>query len=196
MVVEFQGAQVTIRDKAGNVLRTQRVGGNPISAQRLPNGSLFVVTQNRLVEYDAAGVERFSYNRPNHDIVRARKLPNGEVAFITNSGWYQRMEATTQRVVKGFQVAPVPITFGSMDVLPNGNVLVPDFQQNRVVEYNADGKQISQFNVQWPNSVMRLPNGNTLVASQNTRKVIEFDRAGAIVWEYNSDGMVFNARRR
>ena len=56
-----------------------------------------------------------------------------------------------------------------------GNVIVPDFQQNRVVEYNAEGKQIHQINVQWPNSATRLPNGNTLVASQNTRKVIEFN---------------------
>jgi hypothetical protein len=90
----------------------------------------------------------------------------------------------------------VPVLFGSMDVLPNGNVLVPDFQQNRVVEYNGEGKQIAQFNVQWPNSALRLPNGNTLVASQNTRKVMEFTRDGRIAWEYSSDGMVFNAKRR
>ena len=120
----------------------------------------------------------------------------GEIALVTSSGSYQRIEAATQRVLKNFQVAPVPVLFGSMDVLPNGNVLVPDFQQNRVVEYNGDGKQIAQFNVQWPNSALRLSNGHTLVASQNSRKITEFDRNGREVWGFNTEGAVFNARRR
>jgi HEAT repeat protein len=198
LVAEFQANQVTIRDpkKNGNVIRSISVGGNPIGAQRLPNGNIFVVMQNRLVEYDAKGATVFTHNRPNHDVFRARKLPTGEVAFITNQGAYQRIDGKTQAVRKSFQVAPIPVLFGNMDVLPNGNVIVPDFQQNRVVEYNAEGKQVHQINVQWPNSATRLPNGNTLVASQNTRKVIEFNRGGQIVWEYNADGMVFNARRR
>ncbi len=197
VVAEFQGSQISVRDTKGTVLKTINVGGNPIGVQRLANGNIFVVLQNRLVEYDAAGNEtKFTFNRANHDIFRAKKLPNGEVALVTSSGQYLRLEGATQRVQKSFQVAPVPVLFGSMDVLPNGNVLIPDFQQNRVVEYDADGKQVAQFTVQWPNSALRLPNGNTLVASQNTRKVVEFNRGGTVVWQYDSDGMVFNAKRR
>jgi hypothetical protein len=197
VIAEFQGSQVSIRKTNGDVVKEFRVGGNPIGVQRLPDGNIFVVLQNRLVEYDMNGAEKFTFNRPNHDIFRAKKLANGEIAMITSSGQYLRIEGATQRVLKNFQVAPVPVLFGSMDVLPNGNVLVPDFQQNRIVEYNSDGKQLPlQINVQWPNSALRLPNGNTLVASQNTRKIMEFDRAGRNVWEYASDGMVFNARRR
>ena len=52
------------------------------------------------------------------------------------------------------------------------------------------------FNQQWPNSVVRLPNGNTLVASQNTRQVVEFNANGAVQDTYQTDGMVFVARRR
>lgn len=196
LVAEFQAAQISIRDTKGNAIKEIKVGGNPIGVQRLPNGNIFVVLQNRLVEYDMNGAEKYSYNRPNHDVFRAKKLPNGEIAFVTSAGLYTKITAATQQVQKSFQVASVPVLFGSMDVLPNGNVLVPDFQQNRVVEYNGEGKQIAQFNVQWPNSALRLPNGNTLVASQNTRKVMEFNRGGTLVWQYDSDGMVFNARRR
>jgi hypothetical protein len=196
LVAEFQASQISIRDTKGNVVKDIQVGGNPIGAQRLANGNIFVVLQNRLAEYDRAGAEKFTFSRANHDIFRAKKLANGEIALITSSGQYLRIEAATQRVLKNFQVAPVPVLFGSMDVLANGNVLVPDFQQNRVVEYNGDGKQVAQFNVQWPNSALRLPNGNTLVASQNTRKVMEFDRGGRLVWQYDSDGMIFNAKRR
>jgi len=197
VIAEYQGNQVSIRNTKGDVKKVINVGGNPIGVQRMPDGNIFVVLRNRLVEYDMKGTEKFTFNRPNQDIFRAKKLANGEIAIITASGQYLRIEGATQRVLKNFQVAPVPVLFGSMDVLPNGNVLVPDFQQNRVVEYNGEGKLLPlQINVQWPNSAIRLPNGNTLVASQNTRKIMEFDRAGRNVWQYDSDGMVFNARRR
>jgi len=196
VVAEFQGAQVSIRDSKGSIIKNLPVGGNPIGVQRLPNGNIFVVLQNRLVEYDAAGNEKFTFNRANHDIFRAKKLPTGEIALVTSGGMYQRIDGATQKVNKSFQVATVPVLFGSMDVLSNGNVLVPDFQNNRVVEYNGESKIVAQFNVQWPNSALRLPNGNTLVASQNTRKVMEFNRGGTVVWQYDSDGMVFNAKRR
>src|SRR5205807_9752103 len=107
-----------------------------------------------------------------------------------------RMEGKTQKIQKTFNVGQVNVLFGSIDVLPDGGVIIPEFQQNRVVEYNADGKQMKTFNVQWPNSVMRLPNGNTLVASQNTRRIAEFDRGGREVWTHTLDGMPFNAKRR
>ncbi|MBX9678798.1 MAG: PQQ-binding-like beta-propeller repeat protein [Gemmataceae bacterium] len=196
LIAEYQGGKISERDTKGNVIWEKAVGGNPIGVQRLPNGHTFVVTQNKLMEFDGARNEVFSHQRPNHDVFRARKLRNGEFVFVTNSGQFVRMDAKGQRVIKTFNVSPIPVLFGNLDVLPNGGVVVPDFQQNRVVEYDADGKQVSSFNVQSPNSVMRLPNGNTLVASQNTRKVSEFDRTGREVWTINTEGMVFSARRR
>ena len=57
----------------------------------------------RLVEYDAKNTEVFTHNRPNHDVFRAKKLPTGEVAFITNSGTYQRIDGKTQAVRKTFR---------------------------------------------------------------------------------------------
>lgn len=198
LVAEYQGGRVTERDFTGAVKWEQAVGGNPIGVQGLPNDNVFVVMQNRLVEYDRSHKEAFTLQRPNHDIFRARKLRNGEVVFITNAGMLTRVEAKTQRIIKSFHVGNIPVLFGSIDILNDGGVLVPDFQQNRVVEYDAEGKQRATFQVQWPNSVQRLPNGNTLVASQNTRRVIEFDRNGREVpgSAFNTDGMVFNARKR
>ena len=196
-VAEYHGRRITERDFTGKINWEQQVGGNPIGVQGLPNEHVFVVMQNRLVEYDRSHKEVFSHNRPNHDIFRARKLRNGDVVFVTNGGQFTRTEAATQRIVKPFHVGNIPVLFGSIDILPNGGVLIPDFQQNRVVEFDADGKQVSTFHVQWPNSVMRLPNGHTLVGSQNTRRVIEFDSRGQEVWSYvNAEGMVFNTRKR
>jgi outer membrane protein assembly factor BamB len=196
LIAEYQIGRVSERDFKGTEVWSKHVGGNPIGVQRLANGNTFVVMQNRLVEYDRNGDEAWSFQRPSHDIFRAKKLRNGEVVFITNNGALTRMEGKTQKVLKNFAVGPIPVLFGSIDILTNGNVLVPDFQRNRVVEYDNDGKEVTAFNVQWPNSVMRLPNGDTLVASQNSRTVAIYGPNGQARWSHQLEGMPFNAKRR
>ena len=198
LVAEYQGAKITERDFKGNVLWEKNVGGNPIGVQRLPNGNTFVVMMNRLFEIDRKGEEVFSIQRPQHDVFRGKKLRNGEVVFITNVGTFTRMEAKTQKVIKSFQVANPAVLFGSIEVLPGGGVVVPDFNASRVVEYDSEGKQVASFNVQNPNSVQRLPNGNTLVASQNTRRLAEYNRQGNEVWSTTLEpgSQLFNARKR
>src|SRR4029077_9522767 len=86
-----QGGRVSERDFKGEVKWEKNVGGNPIGVQRLANGNTFVVMQNRLVELDRNGNEAFTMNRVNHDIFRARKLRNGEVVYVTNSGAFTRI---------------------------------------------------------------------------------------------------------
>jgi len=196
LIAEYQGGKISERDFKGEVKWEKNVGGPPIGVQRLPNGNTFVVMQSRLLEMDRDGKEIFSLNRPTHDIFRGRKVRNGDVIFITNNGTLTRVEGKTQKVLKSFHVGQIPILFGSIDVLPDGGVLVPDYHQNRVVEYNVDGKQMKTINVPLPNAVMRLPNGNTLVSSQNTNRVTEFDRNGTEVWSNNVLGMPCSARRR
>lgn len=196
LVAEYQGNRVSERDFKGEVKWEKAVAGNPIGVQRLAGGNTFIVTQNRLMEVDRKGTEVFVLDRRGPDIVRARKARNGDVVFITQNGMLTRVDAKSQKVLKSFHVGQVPMLFGSIDILPGGGVLVPNSQQGRVEEYDADGKQVKTINMQWPNGVMRLPNGNTLITSQNTRRIAEFDRAGHEVWSYTADGMPFNARRR
>ena len=54
---------------------------------------------------------------------------------------------------------------GSVQVLPNGNVLVPLLFNGKVAEYDAAGQIVWEANVQQPSSAMRLPNGHTLIAT-------------------------------
>jgi len=195
LVAEYQGGRVSIRDFKGNAKWELGVNGNPIGVQRLPNGNIFVVMQNRLTEYDPKGKEVFTFQGPL--MFRARKLPNDEIIFITNAGQLVRMEAKTQKQIKNFGVGNLASLFGNVDIMPNGNILVPQFQNNQVVEFDKDGKQVGNaVSVNFPNSVVRLSNGNLLVGSLNNRAVTEFDRNGRVVWSHQSDGMVFNARRR
>jgi HEAT repeat protein len=195
LVAEYQGARITERDFKGNIKWEKAVGGNPINAQRLPNGNTFVVMQNLLLELDRNGKQVFALQRP-HDIFRARKLPGGDVVFVTNVGMLSRVDSRTQKEVKSFNVGQIGNLFGNIDVLPNGNVIVPQYQANQVVEFGADGRQVWSARVAWPTSVARLPNGHTLVASQNNRRIVELDRAGREVWTHSAEGMVFQATRR
>ncbi len=198
LVAEYQAGRVTERNFKGEIKWEKAVNGNPIGVQRLSNGNTFVVMQNRLLEIDRKGEPAgFDHQRPQHDIMRARKVRNGDVVFVTNLGVLTRMEPKSLKVVNTFNVGQVQVLFGNFDILPNGNILMPEFQNNRVVEYNTTGQLVGPaLSVQWPNSAVRLPNGHTLVASQNAHRVTEFDRNGHEYWTYQCDGAVFNAHRR
>ena len=80
----------------------------------------------------------------------------------------------------------------------NGNVLIPCHSENKVVEYDRNGRQVWQVTVKAPIAALRLPNGNTLVTSMDPRpyQAIEFDRDGQEVWHYQADTRVTRALRR
>lgn len=195
LLAEFNTAKVTERDLKGEVKWEYPCGGNPFTVQRLPNGNTFVGMQGRLVEVDRNKNIVWAYQRPNFDMFRARKLPNGEVAFATNTTFF-RMDPKTQKITSQFQIQPLQLVFGAIDILPNGNVLLPHYQNQRVNEYDKTGAMVGNgVQTPWPNSVVRLPNGNTLVSSYNQRRIIEYQGAQS-VWEYQANGIVFVTRRR
>jgi hypothetical protein len=196
LVAEYQANRITERDLKGEVKWEFNCNGPPLQVQRMPNGNTFVAMQGRLFEIDRDKNSVWSYQRPANDIVRARMLPGGEVAFITNNGSYTRMDGRTQGVKQQCTVPAVAMLYGTMDVLPNGNVLVPHYNSSRVAEYTPAGVQVGGIiQVAWPSSVVRLPSGNNLIASYQQRKVFEFN-GDQKVWEYQADGIVFVARRR
>src|SRR5207244_742446 len=127
LVAEYQGGRVSERDFKGNVVWDVAVGGNPIGVQRLANGNTFVVMQHRLAEYDRNKKEVFSMQHPQANIFRARKLRNGEIVMVANTGvngMLVRIDSRTQREIKSFAVGQFGSLFGSIDVLANGNVVV------------------------------------------------------------------------
>jgi hypothetical protein len=67
-------------------------------------------------------------------------------------------------------------------VTPAGTFLVAHFDMNKVIEYEAIGKQVWSIQVPSPWSAVRLKNGNTLVTGKKNF-VREVDPAGKIVWE-------------
>jgi PQQ-like domain len=151
----------------------------------------------QLLEVDKAGKEVFSYSRPGGEVImRATRLPNGDLAMITQLGTtrYARVDRTGKEL-KGFGV-DVRTSGGRIEVLPNGHVLVPEMGNNRVVEHDADGKVVWEATVPQPIAAVRLPNGNTLVTSMTQNRAVELNRAGKEVWEYRADLRVTRALRR
>ncbi len=197
LLAEFQGQQVSERDFKGNVKWAKAVGGNPLSAHRLPSGNTFVVMQNRLIEYNRKGDEVWRMDRPMFDVFRGRKLRNGEVVFITAQGVLTRIDPrNNNRTLASFNVGPMGSQFGDFEVLPNGNFLVPVYSAQQIIEFDPRGQKRWHAAFQWPTSAQRLPNNNTLVTSQVGRKVAEVDRNGREVWTYQAEGQVYTAQRR
>ena len=85
---------------------------------------------------------------------------------------------------------------GGISILSNDHVVVPLYNQNKVVETDSQGKVVWEANVQLPNAAHRLPNGNTLVSSVQSARVVEINRVGKVVWEYKETTQPIRASRR
>jgi hypothetical protein len=78
-----------------------------------------------------------------------------------------------------------PLFGGRIQVLPNGNVLIPHKNENKVAEYDGV-KEVWKVAVEQPIVATRLANGNTLVTINNVTRsrAVELTATGAEVWEY------------
>jgi len=193
LIAEHNGNRVTERNRNGEVVWEQRVP-LPLVAQRLPNGHTFIATQTQFFVVDATGRVLKNRGLPSGEfIMKAQMLPNGDIACVTSSR-FLRLDASG-REIQSMQVY-VQTSGGRVEVLPSGHVLIPELKNNRVVEYDTDGKIVWQVPFTEPIAAVRLANGNTLVTSFNQPRAVELDRTGKEIWEYKTDTRVTRAFRR
>jgi HEAT repeat protein len=185
LVAEQNANRVTEYNQRGEVIWQKQVNGNPMNAQRLSNGNTVIVMGNGIVEMNREGKEVFRYDRNNfYDIVCGTRGPDGTYAFCNHSGQVFRLDATGKEIKSFNTAAGNP---WSIEILPNGRILMPLPNQGKVAEFDQDGRITWEAGgLNYPLSASRLPNGNTLVASQNSNKVVELNRGGRVVWEYAS----------
>jgi hypothetical protein len=193
LVAEYLDHRVTERNQKGEVLWQKQVN-LPIACQRLPNGHTFIATRNQLLDVDAKGKTTVIYNQTDFSIAGAQRQRNGEVYLVTNQGRLAHLDARGKEV-GSFQVGQVYF-FGGVEGLPGGRVLVPEYRNHRVAEYDARGKLVWQAASQFPTSAIRLANGHTLVTNMINQQVVEVNREGKVVWQHKTDGRPFRARRR
>jgi HEAT repeat protein len=199
---EHRGNRVTERDvRTGKIVWEYKVG-NPVAAQRLPNGNTFIGTQTNLLEVDKTGRIVWEYTPPGNDqIMKANKLRNGDIAMVTALGVtrFVLLDRDRHTEKRSFPVN-LHTSGGRIDVLPNGNVIVPENANNRVVEMEPVGpiaRVVWEAVIDSPVAAIRLSNGHTLITSMNPgRGAIEIDRGGRQVWSYKTDTRVTRAVRR
>jgi hypothetical protein len=195
LVAEYRGNRVTERDSKGEVVWEHKFP-EPLVAQRLANGNTFLANQNGTVEVNAKGEKVASYVPPNGALIlRARKLPGGDLLLVTQLGTTQfvrvdRFGKQTRRF--GVEVAT---SGGRIDLTPAGNVLVPELNNNRVVERTMEGKQVRAYPVPTPVVALALPNGHVIITSNTRKRAVELDRSGKEVWDYKRDTRVTRAVR-
>jgi HEAT repeat protein len=195
IITEANAQRISERDLKGTVIWQQTIN-QPLGSQRLPNGNTFLAGRMQLMEVDREGKQvGTAISRPSNDIVAAQKLRNGQIALVTGGGQYIRMDSAGKELKTG-RVNQLQYYNGDLHILPNDRVIVPLYNQNKVVENDLQGKTIWEASVTWPNSAQRLPNGNTLVASVQSMRVVEIDRAGKVVWEYKDNIQPIRAHRR
>jgi outer membrane protein assembly factor BamB len=195
LLAEHGANKVTERDLKGKVLWEKEVGDGPLVVQRLVNGNTFIATAAGLVEVDREGKEVFAYRRPLETIRKATKLRNGDIALVTSGQRYVRLSPDLKEL-RSFE-ADVRTNGGRIDVQPNGHILVPLKDSNKVVEYDSEGKMVWEAAVDEPVAAVRLPNGHTLITTLNQRRAFEVDGSAQEIWEFKStDSRVTRAWRR
>ncbi len=197
LVAEYLDNRVTERDFKGNVLKTfpARMASG---CQRLPNGHTFIVSRLGLQIVDRDGKETFTWMPQPFNISAAYRLRNGQIAVATTDGRCRLLDPQGKEL-KSFQIGPIYVMGGSIEVLPNGRILAPQYTSNSVVEFDWSGAKLWQAQVaNRPTTASRLANGSTLVTCGATMpgRVLEIDKNGTEVWSHVVDGRAVRARRR
>jgi HEAT repeat protein len=195
LLAEYKGNRVTERNSKGEVVWEKKIVA-PLVAQRLPNGNTFIATATGLIEVDRAGKEVSNIPPPvGQAVMRARKLPSGELLLICQLGTVRcfRLDRFGKEL-RSFGVE-VATSGGRLDVTARGELLIPELTNDRVLVLDRDGKMIRQVGVSQPISALALPGGKILVTSMQQKRAIEFDRAGKEVWQYKRDSRVTRAVR-
>lgn len=196
LVAENSANRITERDLQGNIKWEYKTPGNPITAQRLPNGNTFIATYNQVMEITPNQQQVYLQQRgPQFYIFSARKLRNGNVVAMTAQGVVMEFDPIANKDIRTINTGQNG-GWCSVEALPNGRYLVSTMNNGQVREIDAAGNTHWTVTLQGAFRATRLPNGNTLVASMTTKQVAEFDRAGNKRWEKTCEGRPWSVRYR
>lgn len=76
------------------------------------------------------------------------------------------------------------LQFRRVRLTKDSTLLAAHLDDNKVSEYDLNGKEIWSFDVNGPWSVVRLKNGNTLISSYPS-SVLEVNKSGKVVWQFS-----------
>ncbi len=79
--------------------------------------------------------------------------------------------------------------FRHVRMTPEGHFLVAHMDLGKVVEYDADGKELWSVAAPSAWAAVRLKNGNTLISGNQHGYVREVNRTGEVVWEISKNDL-------
>ena len=195
LIAEYSANRVTERDFKGKILWQKQVT-SPVSVQRLANGHTFILSDNQAIrEVDRSGKEIYLIQNLPPGVRVAYRSRQGHIVYRTGTGECVRVDTTGKRL-RSFATHDIPSDIGTLDLAPDGRILVTQQSGNKLIEYDAGGKKIREVNAPQPSTAMALPNGHYLVASHQAQRVFELDRNGKVVWERKGAGHAYRARGR
>jgi outer membrane protein assembly factor BamB len=138
----------------------------------------------------------WNYDAPaGSEIHTAQPIGNDKVLFIQNGNpaLLRVVNISTGKTLVEFKLPvgnaeKVHPQFRHSRLTDAGTVLVAHLDMQKVVEYDANGKEVWSYAIDGPWSAARLKNGNTLIAT--SKKVIrEVNTKGATVWELKPEDL-------
>jgi len=192
--------------------------------ERGPQGQI----ASKLLEIDLNGNIVWNYtHKPNEEvhgtIFDAELLPNGHILLVVNfvenltKWWGDNLHAQIIEITrKGDIVWQYDLYWQffdnhqihDVDKLENGNILIADTSQDRVIEVAMDHQIVWEWKaIDWfvppedwdpespdinyndwthLNDADRLSDGHTLISLRNLYKVVEVNETGHIVWEWGN----------
>ncbi len=164
--------------------------GRRVLAADRGTGKLAIVNAKGEVEWEFAN---------KHDVHDLHLLPNGNI--LTHTSNTNVVEISPKKeIVWKYEAKPKEGYKGRIEIhafqrLADGNTMVAESGNSRIVEVNAKGEIVKAVPLTVKKSdahrdtrmVRKLDNGHYLVCHEGEGRVREYDGAGKIVWEYALD---------
>jgi len=163
-----------------------------------PSYRVLAADKGKVAIVDAQGkVEwEFANKAETHDI---QLLPNGNVLLPLPKSVIAEVNREG-KVVWQYECKPKTGYTGRIEVhafqqLPDGNVMIAESGNRRIIEVNREGKIVREvpLTVENPNPhrdtrmARKLENGNYLVCHEGDGKIREYDPTGKVVWTYQME---------
>lgn len=191
---DYSGGRVMLYENDSIVWEHEAPLSNDVWA--LDNGNILFTAGNAVLEMTTANDTVFYYNGGDNHIFACQRLKNGNT-FIGECESGCLLEVSPEvNIVKEICILPEGDKRRKSFIrnarrLDNGHYLVAHYGGKKVIEYDADGKNVWEVPVSGgAHSVVRLPDGNTLVAvadADKNARIIEFNPRKEVVWQLSND---------
>ncbi|MCR9119226.1 MAG: PQQ-binding-like beta-propeller repeat protein [bacterium] len=158
-------------DSGGNV-KWELTGVNAMNAKPLANGNYLIAdfSGNRVMEVNPSKKTVWEVDTPEN-CFDCDRLPNGNT--IAGCPNVIVEYAPDKSEVRRWKIAG---RLNGFHALPSGNLLIANYGAGKVMELDADGKEVWSFAEAGPCDVFQLPTGKILVTTQSRVIELQADR--------------------